>query len=69
MDYRWGVRGEYALVRFLRSYLEVDLEDMRSGNRILDVFGRDGTLQLHLPGAKFPSHYMVDSQTMAPCQK
>ena len=49
---------------FRGSYLEVDLEDMRSPNRILDVVGCDGELQLHPPSAKSPLHYSVDSQAL-----
>ena len=45
----WGFGGNYALVFFRGPYLEVDLDDMRSGNRILGVIGFGGTLQLHLP--------------------
>ena len=41
--------GKYELVHFRCAYLEVDLDDMRSGNRLLEVLGRDGALQLHLP--------------------
>ena len=37
---------------------------MRAGNRILDVMGCDGTLQMRLPSAKFPLHYSVGSQPL-----
>ena len=36
---------------------------MRSANRILDVISICGTLYLHLPKAKCPLRYSVDSQT------
>ena len=59
---RYG--GTYALVHFRGAYLEVSLGDMRSTDKILEVLGRDGTLQLHLANAKFPLRYLVDSQTL-----
>ena len=48
---RYG--GAYALVHFRGVYLEVSLRDMRSADKILDVLGSDGTLQLHLANTKF----------------
>ena len=59
-----GFGGEFALVHFRGSYLEVDLGDMRSENRLLDVVGCDGALPLHLPSAKSPIRYLVDSETL-----
>ena len=44
--------------------MEVDLEDMRSANRILDAIGRGGALKLHLPSAKFPLRYLAGAQTL-----
>ena len=44
--------------------MEVDLEDMRSANRILAVIRRGWALQLNLPIAKSPLRYLVDSQTL-----
>ena len=38
----WRFWNKYALVHFRGSYLEVDLDDMRAANRILDVIGCDG---------------------------
>ena len=64
MDYRREIRGEYALVHFRGSYLAVDLDDMLSANRILDVIGRDGALELNLPIAKSPLRYWLGSQTL-----
>ena len=58
----WAFWGMYALVRLRGAYLEVDLEDMRSENRLLEVLGRYGALRLHLPSTKFPIHYSVGSQ-------
>ena len=71
-DKRWQGTGiiiarygnAYALVHFRGSYLEVSLDDMKSTDRILDVLGRDGTLQLHLENTKFPLHYLVGSQAL-----
>ena len=37
---------------------------MRSTNRLFEILGSGGELQLHLPSTKFPIHYMVDSQSM-----
>ena len=71
-DRRWlgpwviigGFGGKYALVHIRGSYSEVDLAEMRTENRILDVIGCDGTLQLHLTGGKCPLHYFVYSETL-----
>ena len=59
---RFGIK--YGLVHFRWSYVEVDLDDMRSANRLFEILGRDGELQLHLPSTKFPIHYLVGSQTL-----
>ena len=40
--------NKYDLGRLRGSYLEVDIGDMRSENRLLGIIGRDGTLQLHV---------------------
>ena len=56
--------GEFALVHFRGSYMEVDLEDMRSENRRLQVIDLDGASKLHLPSAKLPIRYIVDSKTL-----
>ena len=56
MGCHWGFGG-YALIRFRGSYLEVDLDGMRSENQILDVIGGDCTLQLHLPREN--EHYVI----------
>ena len=45
------------------------LDDTRSANRILNVIGCDGTLQLHFPSAKSPLRYLVDSQTLVSMSK
>ena len=37
---------------------------MRSENRLREVVGCDGELQLPLPSAKFPIHYLVGSQAL-----
>ena len=60
-DKRWQGPGiiiarygsTYALVHFRGAYLEASLGDMKSTDRILDVLGCDGTLQLHLANTKF----------------
>ena len=44
--------------------MEADIDDMRSGSSWLELIGRVGELQLHGPSAKFPIHYMVDSQAL-----
>ena len=49
----------YALVHFRGAYLEVSLDDMKSTDKILDVLGCDGALQLHLPNTKFPLRNLV----------
>ena len=66
----WGFFGRwYDLVHFRGEYLEVDLEDMRPENRLLDVLGRSGALKLHLPCTKFTMRYLVDSQTLISLSK
>ena len=61
----WAILGgKYALIHFRCSFLEVDLDDMRPTNRLLEVLARDGTLRRHLPSAKSPIHYSVDSQKL-----
>ena len=60
-DKRWQGPGiiiarygdTYALAHLRGSYLEVSLDDMRPTGKILEVLGRDGTLQLHLANTKF----------------
>ena len=42
---------------------------MRPANQILDVIGRDGALQLHLPRAKSPLRYFVQSGTLISLSK
>ena len=56
-----GVWGEFDPVHFRWSYLNVDLYDMRSTNRLIDVICCDVTLQLHLPSTESPIRYLVDS--------
>ena len=56
--------GGYAIVRFRGAYVEVDLDDMRPKDRLLEVLGRDGELRLHLPSTKSPIHYMVGSHAL-----
>ena len=34
--------NKFGQVRLRRSYLEVDLDEMRSANRLLELIGRDG---------------------------
>ena len=58
--------GKYALVLSIGAYLEVDLEDMRSANRFLEVLGCDGKLRLHLPTTNSPIRYSVGSRTLIP---
>ena len=59
---RYG--NQYALVHFRGSYLEVALGDLKSTDKVLDVLGCDGALQLHVGSTKFPLHYLVGSQTL-----
>ena len=56
--------GKYAMDRFMGSYLEVDLGDMRPTNSLFELIGRDGTLCLHVQSTKFPIRYLVDSATL-----
>ena len=56
--------NKYALVHFRGSYLEVDIDDMKSANSLFELIWRDGALQLHIPSAKFPIHYLVDSKAL-----
>ena len=56
--------NKYDLGRLRGSYLEVDIGDMRSENRLLGIIGRDVALQLHFPNTKGPIHYLVDSQNV-----
>ena len=44
--------------------MEVDLDDTRTTNRELEVIGRDGDLQFHLPTATPTLRYMAGSQTL-----
>ena len=60
---------EFALVHFRGSYLEVDLDDVRSKNRLLDVIGCAGAFRLHLPSTKSPIRYLLDSGRYFPCQE
>ena len=53
-DYHRQIGVKYDLFHFTGSYMEVDLDDVRSANRILAVIGRDGALQLHLHNATSP---------------
>ena len=64
---RFGVK--YALGRFRLSYLEADIGDMRPANRLFELLGRDWALQLHVPSAKFPVHYLAGSQTIIPLRQ
>ena len=65
---QWVIIGRFGnkfdLVHFRGSYLEVDLDEMRSENRLLDLGGRDVELQLHLRIAKSPIHYLAVSQAL-----
>ena len=61
--------GKYAIFHFRCSYLEVDLDGMRSTNRLLEILGRDGWLRMHLPSTKPPIHYLVPLQTLMPLSK
>ena len=59
--------GEFDLVHFRGwggSIYGVDLEDMRSANRLLEAIGCDVALQLHLPIARSPIRYLVEAQTL-----
>ena len=56
--------GKYAIVHFRGAYLGVDLADMRSANRLLEVLGRDGEFRLHLSSTEPPIHYLVDFQAL-----
>ena len=56
--------GKFAIVHPMGSYLEVNLDDIRPEDRLLDVIGRDGDLQLHLPSTKFLMQYLVESQAI-----
>ena len=59
---RYG--NQYALAHFRGSYLGVAMGALKSTDKVLDVLGCDGTLQLHVGSTKFPLHYLVDSQTL-----
>ena len=59
-----GFGGKFALVHFRGLYLAVDLEDILSTNRLLEVIGCDGELRLHLPRTKSPIRYLVGSKTL-----
>ena len=61
--------GKYAIVHFRGAHLEVDLYDMRSGNRLLDVLGRDVELRLHLTRTKSAMRYLVVSQAVISLSK
>ena len=49
---------------FLGAIYGEDLDYVRSVNRLLDVVGCDGELQLHLQSTKSPMRYLVDSQAL-----
>ena len=44
----WKIWERICASSFRGSYLEVDLDDMRSENRLLCAIGRDAELQLHI---------------------
>ena len=37
---------------------------MRAANSSFELIGRDGTLQLHVDGAKSPIRYLVDAKSI-----
>lgn len=44
--------------------MDVDIGDMRPSNSLFGPIGCGGPLQLHVPSAKFPIHYLVGSETL-----
>ena len=42
----------------------MDLDDKLPANRLFEILGRDGALQLHFPSTKFPIHCVVVAQTL-----
>ena len=63
-DNYWGIWQQIRAGSFSGEYLEVDLDDMCTENRLLGVIGRDVAPKLHLPSTKCPIHYLVDSEAL-----
>ena len=57
------------ILKFQESYLEVDLGEMRTENRQLEVIARDGALRLLLPIAKFQILDLAGSGTLIALSK
>ena len=63
-DYCRLIWAECALVLFRRNSIVVDLNDLRSPNKIFDVLGRDGALHLQLTNTKSHLRYLVGHRTL-----
>ena len=50
---RFGRKG--VLIYLRCNSIEVDIGDLRSGNKILGAIGRDAALNLHLAETEFPN--------------
>ena len=59
---RFGRKGD--LIYFRGNSQEVDITDLRPGNKISDVLCCEGALHLHLAQTKFPIRYLADSQAL-----
>ena len=57
-----GVSMRYCII--CGAFLEVDLGNMSSADKIFDVLKSEGYLQLHLTQAQFSAHYSFGSQTL-----
>ena len=62
---KFGRKG--ALIRFRGNSIDVDLNDLRSGNKIFSVIGCDGAQHLHSAKAKFRIRYLVGARSLV-CQ-
>ena len=63
-DYYRGFGRKPPLSRVRGNAIEVELRDLLPDNKILDVFGRDGTLHSQLTDTKSQAHYFADPLTL-----
>ena len=62
-DY-WAILVQYALVRFRVPYLEVDIGDFHSANRLFAILDLGGDLRMHIASTKFPPNPLEGSRSL-----